>query len=158
MTITNDQLYTTLQSIERELTATKDAYYDEARKRDIRIEAAHRATMWNRRVAAGVAVLALVAIFIGFRGWQAQQEARRDRDVRSVATCQQYNAQQHNEILAAAVHDAKLADLLSPRPRTPAEQAAVDAGLKTLHQASVDGHPDRDCSPAGIAAYLKQKH
>lgn len=88
----------------------------------------------------------------------ADEDATKEQtQMARVASCNQYNLQQVAAVAADGAHDTELALLIVPLPRTAAQTAAVDAGLKALAITSVTAHPFRDCSPAGIRAYLNQK-
>lgn len=96
----------------------------------------------------------------------ARKEARRaaaalvaykaDTQKARVASCQQYNVQQQHSIAASDVHDQIEANAISPPPRSAGDEAAVEKALGAEHNAALLSFKLRDCSAAGIAAYLNQ--
>lgn len=123
-------------------------------KRDKRIRT-------NRMAMIVLSVVAVIGVAVGFSGKQDAHAAKRELHIANAqteasrkASCEQYNRQQDAAITFAEHHDQVLADQIAPPPRSPQDEIAVDQALAALNQDSIDGHQHRDCSPAGIAAYL----
>jgi hypothetical protein len=143
MTTTNEQLLERLGTVNTSLTELRDELRSKIRRRDF---------------LTAVAILAaVIGIVIGALGWKEQRDAHASMMKSRTATCLQYNNQQDDAIVASGAHDLVLATILSPQPRTADANTKVSAALKQLHQADLDGHKHRNCTPTGIREYLDKE-
>jgi len=151
---------------------------NENRLRGLRIAKTERTTRWAVRAAfigILVGVLALVAAGLGIRSAHdahasaktaqaAADKAQRALDASKAATqdarvnsCLQANRAQFQEIDAQIVQSHNFVNLLataSGKPITPPEQVIIDRVNQQQDDLIRKGHPQRDCSPEGIAKYL----
>lgn len=173
-----------LASLDASVQSVRDKLEQEAVKRDERIRlsnvaiaAAHNAAKVARRVAVGAIVVALVAIGVA---WSSSASASRanNRAVRAeralaeykaatqdarVGSCQQYNA---HEAAQAQIEVDESHDQINLFVAATAGQPGTDPvrvqrfvnDYNRQHDAKIrEKHRDanRDCSAAGIAAYLR---
>lgn len=119
----------------------------------------------NRNIIIAIGIGALVA---GGIAWSSARDADRANRALSeykmattearIGSCEQQRTSARNTIAAVDDHDLTFANLLSPPAiRSSADQAAVHAGLAELHASSVRKFKLRDCTKAGIAAFLSGK-
>lgn len=109
----------------------------------------------RRDFLTGCAIFAaLVGLCLGGYGIKVQRDAHHETKAARRAACVQYNRQQDDAIAGSAAHDIVLAEILVPEPRTPAQTEDVRDALQQLHDADLQAHRKRDCSDAGIAAFL----
>jgi hypothetical protein len=71
-------------------------------------------------------------------------------------SCRGYNVDQFRIIVSLVTAAEINARSLAPMPRKPETQRKVDVYVREQTAAAVSGHRFRDCTAAGIAAYLGQ--
>lgn len=102
----------------------------------------------NRAVVVAL-VVAFVAIGIAFAARQDLHQSVSHTAQQRIAACVQYNIQQRAQVAAEEKEIRQLTN--QAQPGTEARIASFLAGYdKTVEKA----HVPRDCTPAGIAAYL----
>lgn len=130
-------------------------------KRDKRIRT-------NRMAMIVLSVVACLGVGVGFSSRQDAHAARHEARVAQhelhianaqtqasrKASCQQYNDQQDKFVVGDRQHALTLVKHLAPPPRDAKTQGLVDDYLRDDNKTSVQTHKHRDCTPAGIAAYL----
>lgn len=147
MTTTNEDLLAKFQEVCTELADLRVAYAEEARKRDVRI--------LTNRVLTGVAIVAAaVASWVGVAGIQEQDRTNRATDVARITSCVKQNADTLTDAQHVKDDFVTFIDLVFPGPRSPTVEARIASGIVTYDRA-IDSHRKlRDCSPAGVKAYL----
>lgn len=118
-----------------------------------------REGMRLRFLLAGAAII--IAFAVAVIGVQSARSANHklaenaeNTAIARLASCQQYNAQQDIQVAAEITQSHDLVATLSRGRPDPATMKAVAAYNLEHDQIIRDGHAHRDCTPAGIAAYL----
>lgn len=138
-------------------------YSTENLKRDERIKASQRAIRWAIGVAAFGLVVALVAvsaglwgITVGNRSAHNLHESQQATQVARIASCMQSNRQQTDNVAAQIKLSEDFVAALTAGTTRP-EIAARAAAFNKAHDDLIrHAYPLRDCSPAGVAAFLNQ--
>jgi hypothetical protein len=109
----------------------------------------------NRLLNAASIALAVIAVTVGFGGYRAQLDANEARDSARVASCRQYNRQQAEEVRAEIKASHDLVNALARGIKDPVERAAQVKAYNEPHDKLIrEARTPRDCTSAGIAAYL----
>lgn len=137
---TNDDLAAQLDRVCSELAELRQTY-----RRSLRVG----------RVLIGAAMLvAVLAAWVGVAAIRQQDRTNRQTDAARITACLNQNAATSDDVRGVKSDQATFVDLLFPPPHSPSVQKRIDAGLK-IYNAGVDAHHKlRDCSPAGVHAYL----
>lgn len=141
-----------------------DRLDEEGRKRDERITAANKASGRSRTlgiigmcVGAFGLIVAIVAVVIAALATHDLHIASHATTAARIASCQQYNVQQQNAITHELRGNEILANNIAPPPRSDKTQRAVEVFLAQQRAESLAGHPYRDCTPDGVADYLRHQ-
>ncbi len=153
-----NDLVAQIASLDAALGSVHETLKAEGVKRDKRIRS-------NRWATALAILAALIGIGVGILGvnagrssQRALDEANAQRNENKIAACLQYKKQQEQGIDSDIAQSHDLIDALAASsPQTPATDTAVVA-YNEKHDALIrEGHPLRDCSPAGIEKYLSDQ-
>lgn len=110
---------------------------------------------WTR---AGIVAAGLVGLFgtiVGAAGLHETRRANRARDERSVATCEQYNAQERRQASAEKAEWRNFIDVAVAQSTSPGAQRFAEAFVDGQNDLIDKAHQPRDCSPSGIDRYLE---
>lgn len=156
MTLPNGELNARLDLMIDKIDVLRQETEREGEKRDTRIR--------TNRILNGFAfVLVVVAIFIALAGIRAQDNASASSHDARIASCNQYNMQQHAQAQAERSEfgalDAAFRAAVAANPPGTAEEAARTAAFfrdldTRIARAVVAGHQQRDCTPEGIKKFL----
>lgn len=143
-----DELAAQIEKLDDSLEAVHKTLKIEGVKRDKRIRS-------NRILTIFAVAIAVVGIWVGVQGVNAVNDSNAERDQAREASCQQYNKQQDVQISAEMAQSHDFVKALAGGSTDPDVQAKVDLYNKEHDALISKSHPRRDCSPEGIAKYLK---
>jgi hypothetical protein len=135
-----------------QVSAKMDLIYlrmiDDGRARDRRIR-------FSQFAIALAMMFGLGGLVVGVRGQQAQDRSNRTIAGSRTAACEQFNRQTVAARAGTVASAETFANELAPPPRTAEIEARFAKLVEDETTTAARQFPLRDCSPAGIAAYLR---
>lgn len=120
----------------------------------VREDLKHRIRTTRRAVVAAL-VVAVVGLAVGALGVRAQINATNNTRRARVASCQQYNRQQKAQADAEVKQSEDFVTQLTKGSTDPRVADRVKSYNREHDRLIRRSHSSRDCTPAGIRAYLQ---